>query len=510
MSEALSKLAWIYEAQGELVHSVEYARQLTELTPWSESNHRNLMRLLALNGMRSAALRQFQVCTDCLEKELDVSPSPATVALYEEIKAWESGVFVDGKTRRIPAVESQQFPHPKEDALRKSLPRRELSRRSVLVLFTAVLILGIGSVHWLGAQYRSSATASSENQAVPQIQAAKAMQMTALPTPTETSIPKPTSTPDSAASAAVDLNNQLQALVSLYEQTDGPNWENSGGWLSASSPCTWYGVTCRGEKIVKLELGQNRLNGTIPPEINKLGYLENLDLGNNQLSGNIPPELGDLSNLRYLTLWGNRELSGPIPPELGNLSNLERLELAHWENGGSLLNGELPPELGKLKNLRYLSISVSLLEGPLPIELCALTNLEDLYLDNNRLNGLIPPEIGKLVNLGSLDLGGNDFEGPIPPELGNLSMLTYLAFGDSLVSGEVPEELGDMVRLRNLVLDNTGLSGPLPLSLMNLNLRELTFWGTEICEPTDPEFQAWLEGIHDLGSSEIVCNPEGY
>ena len=106
-----------------------------------------------------------------------------------------------------------------------------------------------------------------------------------------------------------------------------------------------------------------------------------------------------------------------------------------------------------------------------------------------------------------LDLGGNDFEGPIPSEIGNLTMLTYLSFGGSLVSGEIPSELGNLVRLRHLVLDNTGLSGPMPLSLMNLNLRQLTFWGTELCEPADEDFQAWLNSIKEANGTKMVCEP---
>jgi hypothetical protein len=84
-------------------------------------------------------------------------------------------------------------------------------------------------------------------------------------------------------------------------------------------------------------------------------------------------------------------------------------------------------------------------------------------------------------------------------------MLHYLALGN-LISGSVPPELGNLVRLKNLVIDNTKLSGPLPLSLMNLNLRELSFFGTRICIPADPNFQAWLESIEEVQGTEISCD----
>jgi hypothetical protein len=93
-----------------------------------------------------------------------------------------------------------------------------------------------------------------------------------------------------------------------------------------------------------------------------------------------------------------------------------------------------------------------------------------------------------MLNLEFLDLGENDFEWPISPKLGNLPMLYYLAVGVNLISGEIPAELGNLVRLRHLVMDNTDLSGPLPLTLMNLNLRELAFFGTRVCKPEDEAF----------------------
>ena len=40
VSEAFGKLALIHETQGEFDRAVEYSRQLAEIEPWSESNHR--------------------------------------------------------------------------------------------------------------------------------------------------------------------------------------------------------------------------------------------------------------------------------------------------------------------------------------------------------------------------------------------------------------------------------------------------------------------------------------
>src|SRR5207302_3731735 len=61
------------------------ALALIRLDPLHEPAHRALMRLLAMRGRRAEALRQYQVCVDALERELAVSPEPATTELYERL-----------------------------------------------------------------------------------------------------------------------------------------------------------------------------------------------------------------------------------------------------------------------------------------------------------------------------------------------------------------------------------------------------------------------------------------
>ena len=85
-----------------------------------------------------------------------------------------------------------------------------------------------------------------------------------------------------------------------------------------------------------------------------------LDLRNNGLTGTLPPELGDLGDLRQLHLDGN-QISGPIPTELGRLSSLDYLSLLDNQ-----LTGSIPPELGTLPDLRYLYLRDNQLTGSIP------------------------------------------------------------------------------------------------------------------------------------------------
>ena len=81
----LSHLADYYERRGDYERGRYYAWRQVELEPWREEAHRQLMRLLALDGQRSAALAQYEACRRALAEELGIEPTAETVALYERI-----------------------------------------------------------------------------------------------------------------------------------------------------------------------------------------------------------------------------------------------------------------------------------------------------------------------------------------------------------------------------------------------------------------------------------------
>jgi len=138
---------------------------------------------------------------------------------------------------------------------------------------------------------------------------------------------------------------ERDALIALYNSTDGANWSNNAGWLGAvGTECAWYGVACAAGHVETLTLHYG-LKGVIPPELGNLSRLHTLDLSVNQLSGSIPPELGTLSNLNSLYLYMNA-LSGGIPAELGDLPSIVEVLL-----DSNKLSGEIPPELENLSTV---------------------------------------------------------------------------------------------------------------------------------------------------------------
>jgi len=258
---------------------------------------------------------------------------------------------------------------------------------------------------------------------------------------------------------------ERDALIALYNSTNGANWKKKTHWLGAvGTECTWYGVRCNSARsnITSLTLDVNQLGGSIPTEIGNLTNLEILDLFRNQLSGSIPAELGNLTNLYWLDLSGN-QLSGAIPTQLGNLTNLSSLSL-----GVNQLSGSIPAELANLKKLQILMLGSNQVSGSIPAELGNLTNLYWLELTQNQLSGSIPTQLGNLTNLQKLNLGSNRLSGSIPAELGNLISLKDLDLFSNQLTGSIPPELGNLTHLESLALFSNRLTGRIPAQLGNL------------------------------------------
>ncbi|GAB2224415.1 hypothetical protein Droror1_Dr00005174 [Drosera rotundifolia] len=145
--------------------------------------------------------------------------------------------------------------------------------------------------------------------------------------------------------------------------------------------------------IVEISMRNNYLEGGIPEEIGRLGYLQVLDLSNNRFAGTVPASLFAHPSLQQLTLANNRLSGVQVPIDLGTRSGLIAVDLS-----GNELGGLLPGFMGLMPKLSALS------------------------LENNRYIGLIPTLYGLKVAMPEpgvapferLLLGGNYLVGPIP------------------------------------------------------------------------------------------------
>ena len=81
----LTKLAQLYEEQGEYQRGIKHLQGLVKDDPLDERAHRQLMRLLALAGSKFLALEQYKQCKGILRQELGAAPEPKTIELGSQI-----------------------------------------------------------------------------------------------------------------------------------------------------------------------------------------------------------------------------------------------------------------------------------------------------------------------------------------------------------------------------------------------------------------------------------------
>jgi Leucine-rich repeat (LRR) protein len=89
---------------------------------------------------------------------------------------------------------------------------------------------------------------------------------------------------------------QRNALISLYNTTNGNNWVDNTSWLSGDH-CNWFGIVCTDSNVTSLSLPFNDLNGTLPTNIGDLTNLTEFLVNNNLLIGELPSSIIQLTNI---------------------------------------------------------------------------------------------------------------------------------------------------------------------------------------------------------------------
>jgi Leucine-rich repeat (LRR) protein len=144
------------------------------------------------------------------------------------------------------------------------------------------------------------------------------------------------------------LTSEYNALLSLYDSTNGSGWYRSYNWKTGGDVEYWYGISLEGVHVTIINLGNNELEGSIPPQIAEFSQLIELQLDGNQLTGIIPDEIYDLSNLELLNL-GKNQFTGSISPDLSNLSLLKKFTIHDNQLDGL-------PDFSSLNNLEFINI----------------------------------------------------------------------------------------------------------------------------------------------------------
>jgi Leucine-rich repeat (LRR) protein len=353
--------------------------------------------------------------------------------------------------------------------------------------------------------------------------------------------------------------SERDALIALYNNTNGAHWTDSTAWNGApGTECAWFGITCDSASaaVTGIDLNSNGLAGNLSPltackslrtlnfrfnsltgpipALSGLTSLQNFDFGDNQFSGQVPslqgltslqvfsvelnqltgpiPSLSGLPSLVYVNVQYN-QLSGPIPA-LAGLPGLQNFSAAANSLSGTIpaltglaalnnfdvafndLQGNIP-SLGGLAQLQALHVDYNHLSGPLPA-LTGLTSLQVFAAEANQLSGTIPP-LSEAPKLEDFEVFDNQLNGEIP-SLSGLSSLVHLSVGSNQLSGQIPS-LAGLTALERFEVDTNKLSGSIPALSGSTALTRVTAYSNQLSGPIPS-----LSGLSALVTFDVDTN----
>jgi Leucine rich repeat len=271
---------------------------------------------------------------------------------------------------------------------------------------------------------------------------------------------------------------QRFVLAVIYYSLSGDRWRNchrddpacstdgtKQSWLSNTDECSWNMIECDDQghivawvanKEVARSIEVKKLVGTLPPEMARLTFLQEINLVDVRVSGPLLTYLAGMTNLTVLNVHDS-DFTGTIPFEFAATHPL----LTEIDVNNNALYGTIPALLTSWSDVKVLDLSNNALAGSIPATIGSMEALTKLSLGNNALTGEIPLEVYNLTNLIRLDLGDNSLGGTMASEIGNLSKLTEVTLGPSLMTGSLPSQLFDLTTLEILQLQDSQFSGPL-------------------------------------------------
>ncbi|KAL9366540.1 hypothetical protein Peur_037739 [Populus x canadensis] len=178
--------------------------------------------------------------------------------------------------------------------------------------------------------------------------------------------------------------------------------------LDGSIP-SWIGQM---ENLFYLDFSNNSLTGEIPQSLTQLKSLANSSSPHLTASAGIPLYVKrnqSASGLQYnqassfppSILLSNNRITGTIPPEVGRLKDLHVFDLSR-----NNITGTIPSSFSQMENLEVLDLSSNNLYGSIPPSLEKLTFLSKFSVANNHLRGQIPSG-GQFYSFPSSSFEGN-------------------------------------------------------------------------------------------------------
>lgn len=260
-----------------------------------------------------------------------------------------------------------------------------------------------------------------------------------------------------------------EILNILWDKTSGSSWQDNAGWDGyPNSYCQddWVGIQCY----------------DVDDDHELYGHIKVIDLNDNKLVGTLPPEIFAIPHLSELILRDNPDLTVSFVG-IEKASSLKRMVVSrcHIEDFDGLetandsleelhitgcgYEGSFPMQVTQLTKLKGFFSNYNNIDGPIPDEISNMEELRELYLFNNAITGPIPPSLDVLTKLEVLVLSDNWITGSIPQGINNLSALRLLAVSDNQLKGSVPA-FDNLNQISELYLQNNNLEGSVPLDFL--------------------------------------------
>lgn len=335
------------------------------------------------------------------------------------------------------------------------------------------------------------------------------------------------------------------ALAVFYYSTGGDKWTYNLNFLKPIDHCDWYsrfitnegiirqGVTeCQmfapkfnGERVSKIEIAHNKLDGLVPSEIKYFTNLQewktpfNVDMTTASsldpfvglaeslshlevqycgISGTIPESFGDMKLLSFLGL-GNNFFTGKIPQSFFGLTNLIVLGL-----DDNLLESPIAP-FAKLNKLKKLYAEDNVISGEITQDMISggWQSMVDLDLSVNSLGGPIPTNIWTMESLEVMDLHGNALIGQIPEIDAVHDNLFFFAVQDNRLEWRIPESINNLINLKHLDISANKMALPFPPTMSEMsNLVSLYTSINEFGEHPIPGFLAQMTDLKELSMKQ--------
>ena len=216
-------------------------------------------------------------------------------------------------------------------------------------------------------------------------------------------------------------------------ESDWSDWEATAATACGANEGNPY-VRHKGARgLYHLDLGQNALDGTVPGAclVACAPSLASVDLAGNRLVGGDTRRRSPTSATRCVALnLGQNRLTGTLPASYASLARLRTLDLSVNRIGGAI-----PPSwMTDMRALYTVDLSHNELAGELPATGPSMTRLRRVFLDHNKLRGSFGAQLTRLYDALKSEtherdsfaagttyaLSGNSFSGALPEALRSL------------------------------------------------------------------------------------------